>query len=388
MTDLKLSILLVEDSSLDARMFTEFLRRSEIAACEIIVATTVNDAVCKLREARFELVVLDLNLPDSRGLETFYTIQKATEIPVVIFTGSSDDAVTSQAIMAGAQDYIVKGETDKHSLIRSLRFAIERSKRAQVEQQLRQQQREIELLHKLQEALLPSSPRLEFGNIKGSAVICPAERASGDCCDILQLRDSKVLCYVADVSGHGIRASQLMLSVRSTIRAIAKYTSDPEEIIVTASNLMLADFSSGHFVTMLVAEVDTIAETVTYASAGHEGYHIHAKGEFEVLESMYPPIGIEPFENRQMKQVRRLSTNDLLVLPTDGIVETFNTDGQMLGVEQFMSMLLELRHREPFEIVQDAIRCIADFRGERPQLDDVSLVLVKLTSPNASEATP
>lgn len=380
-----LSILLVEDDPLDAEMFITFLKRGDFPTCDITVAGSVSDALCKLRGTSAHLVVVDLNLPDSQGLDTFDMIHNATDLPVVIYTGSSDDALTHQAIAAGAQDYIVKGETDTHSLTRSLRFAVERSQRSQAERELKRQQREIRLLHELQEALLPHSPQLEVDNLIAAAMIFPAERASGDCCDLIPLEDSKLLCYVADVSGHGMQASQLMLSVRSTIRAIAKYTIDPEEILVAASDLLLADFSHGHFVTVIIVVVDPVAGTLTYATAGHDGYLFRANGQVENLASMYLPIGLKRVDNLSLKQKLGFTPGDRLLLVSDGIAETFNADQQMFGTQRLVSSVLDSHQREPAEIMRETIDRVNEFRGELRQADDISMVCVTYATQNDAD---
>jgi diguanylate cyclase (GGDEF)-like protein len=90
-------------------------------------------ALTLLREETFDAVLLDLNLPDSNGLETFRRLhQEAPHLPVVVLTGLTDESLGGQAVQEGAQDYLVKGQADGHLLARSLRYAQERHRGKEV----------------------------------------------------------------------------------------------------------------------------------------------------------------------------------------------------------------------------------------------------------------
>jgi signal transduction histidine kinase/DNA-binding response OmpR family regulator len=119
-------ILLVEDNPGDARLVRELLR--EQASHRITVAPTLREGLEHAAGASFRAVLLDLGLPDSQGLETFTRLQAAApHLPVVVLTGNDDDEVALRAIRAGAQDYLVKGQLDAASLVRTVRYARERA---------------------------------------------------------------------------------------------------------------------------------------------------------------------------------------------------------------------------------------------------------------------
>jgi two-component system, cell cycle sensor histidine kinase and response regulator CckA len=123
-----LSILIVEDSDFDARLLTRHLNK---ALGETSVQITRTDKLRQAKEAlsstKFDVIVVDLGLPDSRGLEALNTLQRiAPSTPVVVLTGTADEDLGRAALRAGAQDYLVKGEMGGAALTRSLRYAIER----------------------------------------------------------------------------------------------------------------------------------------------------------------------------------------------------------------------------------------------------------------------
>lgn len=74
-----------------------------------------------------DVILLDLSLPDSQGLDTFIRMHtKAPEVPIVVLTGLDDETISVQAMQAGAQDYLIKGQVDSNLLVRSIRYSIER----------------------------------------------------------------------------------------------------------------------------------------------------------------------------------------------------------------------------------------------------------------------
>ncbi len=125
-------ILLLEDSATDALLATEaisyFSKQFELSRAE-----RLKDALRLLREKQFDVVLTDLSLPDSHGLETFEKLHAAAiEMPIVILSGSGEEGRAHEAIQRGAQDYLFKGEISRHTIARTIRYAIER-KRAELE---------------------------------------------------------------------------------------------------------------------------------------------------------------------------------------------------------------------------------------------------------------
>ncbi len=120
-------ILLVEDNAGDARLTQESLATQKVDKFTMVHVASLAAACLRLREGHFDAVLLDLSLPDAHGPDTLSSLrQQAPSIPIVVLTGLSDEATAIQAVKEGAQDYLVKGETDGNTLARRLRFAIER----------------------------------------------------------------------------------------------------------------------------------------------------------------------------------------------------------------------------------------------------------------------
>jgi signal transduction histidine kinase len=123
-----MKILLIEDNPGDARLVQEVLKEPG-GDFTISVAEKLGLGLEFLLSQEVDVLLLDLGLPDSRGLETLTKVRsKFPSLPVVIMTGSGDEALGVQAVQLGAQDYLVKGQADSGLLRRALLYAIERKR--------------------------------------------------------------------------------------------------------------------------------------------------------------------------------------------------------------------------------------------------------------------
>jgi signal transduction histidine kinase len=121
-----LTILLVEDNPGDVRLMEEILSESTIATFHVEPVGTLAAGLDRLSQGGIDVVLLDLSLPDSAGLDTFRTLHKAYPLTAItVLTGAADDSSATSAIREGAQDYLLKGVVGGESIVRSLRYAIE-----------------------------------------------------------------------------------------------------------------------------------------------------------------------------------------------------------------------------------------------------------------------
>jgi signal transduction histidine kinase len=139
-------VLLVEDLPIYISVMRSILANSGI---HLDTAKTLKEGVDKVQNDRYDAVLLDLGLPDSRGLDTFNTFKSSCiSVPIIIFSGTGDEEIALQAMQNGAQDYLLKGayltNEDGGSLLitRSIAYAIERH---HIQQELLQERKKLEL---------------------------------------------------------------------------------------------------------------------------------------------------------------------------------------------------------------------------------------------------
>lgn len=127
MFDRPIRLLLVEDNPGDARLFAETIKEARAFKFELAHRDSVDRALAFLAQNSPDMIVLDLGLPDAGGVEAVRNIQRAApDVPLVVLTGLDDEASAVQALHAGAQDYLVKGQMSTSLLVRALRYAFER----------------------------------------------------------------------------------------------------------------------------------------------------------------------------------------------------------------------------------------------------------------------
>jgi len=124
-----LHVLLVEDSAADALLLRTTLESARSVTFQVTHVERLSEALSRVAQERFDVVLLDLSLPDSSGLDTVTRLHaQAPRLPIVILTGFDDETLAVEAVHAGAQDYLVKGQIEGRMLVRAIRYAIERQR--------------------------------------------------------------------------------------------------------------------------------------------------------------------------------------------------------------------------------------------------------------------
>lgn len=138
MSNVPISVLLVEDNAADAYLIWKFL--ADESSISLTHVERLDDAVDSLKQAHFDAILLDLTLPDSRNLATVEGMHIAdVELPIIVLTGLDDEEIAIASLREGAQDYLVKGEIKKGGLVRAIHYAIERQQTLDKLQHLNQE---------------------------------------------------------------------------------------------------------------------------------------------------------------------------------------------------------------------------------------------------------
>ena len=129
MYDQPVNVLLIEDNPGDARLIRELLAEMNSGQFSVECAGQLDEGLDRLARGGIDVVLLDLSLPDSKGLETFTAAHAGSRgVPIIVLTGLDDETVAISAVKKGAQDYLVKGRVDGELLSHAIRYAIERQK--------------------------------------------------------------------------------------------------------------------------------------------------------------------------------------------------------------------------------------------------------------------
>ena len=151
MSNQSLKILLVEDNAAEVELIQELLTEASPTPFELRSVNRLGEGLECLRLDEFSIVLLDLSLPDSRGLETVIQFKaEASSIPMIVLTALNDELIALESVRKGAQDYLFKGQLEGELLLRAIKYAIERQ---QIEETLRQQAQRERLLAQMIERI-------------------------------------------------------------------------------------------------------------------------------------------------------------------------------------------------------------------------------------------
>ena len=185
----RIKILLVEDDPDDVWVMRNLLGDRWDEPFDLVQVELLSAAIERCAEDAFDVILLDLTLPDSQGLETFFAMHAhAGQVPIVILSGHDDQTSAVKAVQTGAQDYIVKGQVTDQVLVRSIRYAIERGRRHRAEEALRDTSEEFRAAGEIQQRLYPGEPP-SLPGFEIAGALFPTKATAGDYFDYIPMLD-------------------------------------------------------------------------------------------------------------------------------------------------------------------------------------------------------
>ena len=254
---------------------------------------------------------------------------------------------------------------------------IDLTERRRAQGALRTVEAEFDIAREIQGALFPdTSPSLPGFDIAGASH--PATATSGDYFDYIPMLDGGLGIVIADVTSHGLGPALLMSDTRACLRTLATICTDPGEILTRANRILSQDTRDGRFITLFFARINPNTRVLHYASAGHEAYLLDASGQHVMLESTTYPLGVEEDEIVPCSPAIQLEPGHIIVLLTDGVLETESPDEDHFGPGRSLDIVRANRDRSAEEMVQAICTAAHEFRGGPPQLDDLTAVIAKV----------
>ncbi|MCA9247048.1 MAG: fused response regulator/phosphatase [Planctomycetales bacterium] len=369
-----LNVLLVEDSPSDAHILRMELDELEGEPIVLRHVDRLGAALAEFEKSRFDVVLLDLGLPDSQGIETLTTLRgQVEEVAIVVLTGLNDEAIGLEAIRKGAQDYLVKGQIHGELLFRCVRYAAERNR---LELTIRRTEEEFRIARRIQTSLFPdAAPQAPGLDIAGRSL--PAEATGGDYFDYFSLAGGQQAIVVSDVCGHGYGPAILMAEVRAYLRAFAETTDDIAEILTKTNRLLTRDSPDERFAALFCASIAPDCRSLAFAGAGDRAFLFHADGSLDRLRATGLPLGIDPDAEVGRESVDSLSAGDVLLLLTDGLIETLGEDG-IFGEKRICDVVVQNRHASADAIIDALFQASAEHGRGEAQRDDYTAAVVKI----------
>jgi serine phosphatase RsbU (regulator of sigma subunit) len=374
-------ILLVEDDDGDA-LLVEALLEGSGAQVELLRAQTLAEA---RREKLDEIdcVLLDLDLPDAHGLAALHKLKTdRADMSVLVLTGFDDERRGVQAVAAGAQDYLVKGQIDGQGLARAVRYAVERRRADEARQQLELARAHQEENARLERGLLPA-PLVTDPELELNAHYRPGRQRAllgGDFYDAVQVADGTVHALIGDVSGHGPDAAALGVCLRIAWRTLVLAGRGPDDVLPTLQVVHDAErHFSWMFTTLAMVSIAPDRATASVRLAGHPPPLLIARGAgITALEPrrVDPPLGVVDGATWTPAE-HALPDRWSLLLYTDGLIEGRTGVGSdRLGGEGLEAMVRGLRDESAPGLLTSLVERAEELNGG-PMLDDVAAFLVQ-----------
>lgn len=239
----------------------------------------------------------------------------------------------------------------------------------------------LALAQEVQQNLLPGGPPDIPGfDIAGLSDYC--DETGGDYYDFLPLPEvgpGAVAVMIGDVAGHGIAAALLMTTVRALLRSRAPLPGRLALLTGEVNRQLCRDTHAGRFMTLFVAAMDAGSQRIHWVGAGHDpGFIYYPQADrFQEIAGSDIPLGVDPdWRYHELSHVG-WTPGTVMLLGTDGIWETRDRSGVMFGKDRLRAVIRANAARPAAEIARAVTEALRRYRGDRPPLDDVTLVVVR-----------
>ncbi len=238
----------------------------------------------------------------------------------------------------------------------------------------------LKLAEEVQQNLLPqTAPDWPELDISGQSIYC--DETGGDYFDYFRLPDERMVIVVADSSGHGVGAALHMTTARAFLHSGIRNYRGPAHLLNEVNGFLTRDsFETGRFTSMFLLEIDPVGNCLRWVRAGHDPALMFdpVRGRFEELIGKGMALGVDLTYEYEENRHDGWSTGSIIVVGTDGIREARDAAGEMFGKQRLQDIVRD-RAGQTAETIKTALmEAVTAFRGDAPQEDDVTLVVVKL----------
>ena len=403
-------ILVAEDDPISRRVLEKVLSEwgHDVTACGTGV-----EAWAAFRKRPYPIVISDWMMPGLDGVDLVRQIREHPTdqyVYTIMLTSRSETADLVKGFDAGVDDYLKK-PLDVEELRARMRaadriielerrlaeqFAALQAANHEVVSVNRRMQRDLEAAARIQQALLPTMlPR--FPGVEFTWQFSPCHELAGDILNVFPLDDRHVAFYVLDVSGHGVQAALLSVSLSRVLVPTADQSSllvrqRGEELVIVPPAVMarrlnrrfLTMPNTAQFFTMLYGVLDVVDREARYVCAGHPGPIFAPRGgRPQLLPATGPPLGIRdgiPYEQKTI----RLEEGDRLLVYSDGVTEARNRAGEFFGTEQLLDVVHEQCGGGVADCVNALMERLAGWHDGLDAQDDISCLALQVEAANDS----
>jgi sigma-B regulation protein RsbU (phosphoserine phosphatase) len=238
----------------------------------------------------------------------------------------------------------------------------------------------LKLAEEVQRNLLPQQPP-EFPRTEIAAASIYCDETGGDYYDFLRLSNGNLGIVVADAADHGVGAAMQMTTARAFIIYGSRYHEDASDLLTDVNRYLVKDSrETGRFVALMFVEIDPGAASLRWIRAGHEPAMLYdpIQDQFTLLDGEGVVLGVDEHFRYSTAASIRWSPGSVLFIGTDGIHETMNESRQIFGRKRLRRLIRDNSSQPARRIQKAVLDDVQAFRGRASQLDDITLVVIKL----------
>ncbi len=344
MEDKKINVLLIEDERSVAYLIEDMLKKSEKSRFNVKWVDTLKKGLNELENNKIDIILLDLYLPDSKGLETLSNIREASSLAIVVLTGWEDTDVAVEAVKRGAEDYLIKSEVNSALLIRSLQYAVERShiKRALKESCEMLEEKVKERTHELSESNRLLIEQIKEREEKERELLVAYKRLKETQSQLIQAEKMQVIGMLASGVAHEVKnpLAIILQGVEFLERKIDSYDenirltfANIKEAIKRADNIVrgLLDFSSISKIDVSTIDINSLLEECVFLLK-----HQFDRRQIKVIRDFGRELPLVEIDKNRIEQVFvNIFMNATYAMEKGGIlrIKTYRGSNEMLIVE-------------------------------------------------------
>jgi sigma-B regulation protein RsbU (phosphoserine phosphatase) len=324
-----------------------------------------------VREARPDLVILDLMLPRMNGYDVCRQIRRhGLATPILMLTAQDQEANRVQGFDAGADDYVTKPFSVRELLGR-VRAILRRSEgRSDLANQKELDEARI-IQQRLMPAVIPQVPGLRI-----AAQWIPARIVGGDSFNVFRLEDGRLAVSIADVCGKGMPAALLMSNLQAAVKSYASEGARPKELCARVNRVMYENIAAQGFISFFYAVIDPVRKRLTYSNAGHNPPILACGRSARRLDCGGGVLGVVENWTYEEENVR-LESGARLVMYTDGVTESHNPSGEEFGDGRLVDHILRSPLDDAAALTEGIVGAARQFSNGNFE-DDLTVVAVSV----------
>lgn len=325
-----MAILIVDDEPVNVMVLEQLLQQHEY---ETVSVASGEEAIALLSApqaaSRYDLVLLDVEMPGISGIETCKQIRQMPEydeLPIIMVSGRTEEKQIAEGLDAEASDYTTKPIkiTELLARIRSaLRYKAAVDERKMYENRL---QYDLDLAQKIQQSAL--TPPIQNDDIEVEALYLPSKKLAGDMYAWFQVAPDRYGVIVFDVMGHGVSSALITMGIRSILPGLVANVQYPPDVMNELNRQMTFLFSGEEmhsYFTAVYCYVNTTKKEIEYVNAGHPPVLVSSQEGVSRLETTGVPVGMFEETNYESKVIS-YSDDVVLHMYTDGLMECYSKD--------------------------------------------------------------